>query len=774
MDIPELQAQLDSVLNIKQKYEALKEEYYRISKEKEFQKVEASIYEVDDDIQKLEVSLTHTHKTSINKLKSIKIQNETDNYINNEHSKRPLIKLPKIPLPYFSGKIEERSLFKTQFNSIISENAELSENEKLYYLGGSLKGEAKIVETADDTFHSLFKALEQRYENKRLMVYCHIKNILNIQPLKHESGKDLRNVLDTILKNLRSLKILEFERDKLSDALLLNIILDKLDRDSRKQYELTLKDDNVPEFDDFLEILEARQVKLAADPSFRILQKIDVLLGAELFFSFLNNDKIKIAENLFLQSSVFGYLVSEEVETTEVYSDELKYCNDHFEKTHLRKPDGKFVVEMPFKPDSSEGILGNSKAIASKRLDQLWTRLERDPASQTLYSEFLNEYELLQHMEEVKEDSDVENRYYLPHHGVLRLLSKTTRLRVVVNASAKTSSGLSLNDLLCKGGVIQEDLFSILIRFRKYAYEFTADIRQMFRMIEVNPSQTKLQKIIWKNSKTAPTKVYELKIVPYRTASAPYLATRVLQQLALDEKKDFPLASEVLLQDFYMDDCLSGASELSEFEKLKSELTQILQREGKTLHKWCSNKAPSTELREFLLDRSSEEVMVKTLGMLWDSSGNSFTYKVTTSTDCNYTKRDVLSQIARIYDPLGLLGPVIAKAKIFMQQLWLLKLDWNETLPPDVSTQWRNFIQTLKDIESIHVPRCFLVVPKKFVVLNGFADASSKAYGAVIYVQTNEATNQLLCSKSRLAPIKSMTIPRLELCSYLLLAKLIH
>ncbi|GFW32946.1 integrase catalytic domain-containing protein [Trichonephila clavipes] len=167
------------------------------------------------------------------------------------------------------------------------------------------------------------------------------------------------------------------------------------------------------------------------------------------------------------------------------------------------------------------------------------------------------------------------------------------------------------------------------------------------------------------------------------------------------------------------------------------------------LHKWCSNKAPSTELQEFSLDRSSEEVMVKTLGMLWDSSGDYFTYKVTTSTDCNYTKRDVLSQIARIYDPLGLLGPVIAKAKIFMQQLWLLKLDWNETLPPDVSTQWRNFIQTLKDIESIHVPRCFLVVPTKFVVLNGFADASSKAYGAVIYVQTNETTNQLLCSKSR-------------------------
>ncbi|GFT01982.1 integrase catalytic domain-containing protein [Trichonephila clavipes] len=504
------------------------------------------------------------------------------------------------------------------------------------------------------------------------------------------------------------------------------------------------------------------QVKLA-DPSFHIPQKTDVLLGVVPDNNFYNTPKnCFLTKKDILDKTLKRFWEIEEVETTEVYSDELKYCNDHFEKTHLRKPDGKFVVEMPFKPDSSEGILRNSKAITSKRLDQLWTRLERDPAMQTLYPEFLNEYELLQYMEEVKEDSDVENGKFstagtarqgrifafvrmtlarMRQHGVLRLSSKTTRLRVVFNASAKTSSGLSLNDLLCKGGVIQEDLFSILIRFR---------------------------------NKTAPTKVYELKTVTYGTASAPYLATRVLQQLALDEEKDFPLASEVLLQDFYMDDYLSSASEFSEFEKLKSEITQLLQRGGMTLHKWCSNKAPSTELREFSLDRSSEEVMVKTLGMLWDSSSDSFTYKVTTSTDCNYTKRDVLSQIALIYDPLGLLGPVIAKAKIFMQQLWLLKVDWNETLPPDVSTQWRNFIQTLKDIESIHVPRCFLVVPTIFVVLNGFSDASSKAYGAVIYVQTNETTNQLLCSKSRLAPIKSITIPRLELCSCLLLAKLIH
>ncbi|GBM39557.1 hypothetical protein AVEN_52914-1 [Araneus ventricosus] len=328
-----------------------------------------------------------------------------------------------------------------------------------------------------------------------------------------------------------------------------------------------------------------------ADPTFFIPQKVDLLLRAELFFAFLEKDKIKIGNNLFLQSSCFGYLVSgnisddnfdsstkycfltknlqalnktltnfweiEDVDSQKTCnSEELNYCYEHCAKTHFRKADGKYVVPMSLKPEFPETMLGNSNMIASKRLDLLWTRLERDPTMKALYSDFLNEYESWNHMEEVKEDTDLDAGCYLPHHGILRPDNKTTRLRVVFNASSKTSSGYSLNDLLYKGGVLHEDLFSILIRFRKHTYAFTADIKQMFRMIELNESQTRLQDILWKNRKSSPTKVYELRTVTYETASAPYLATKVLQQLGLDEEKNFPLASKVLLQVFYMDNCL--------------------------------------------------------------------------------------------------------------------------------------------------------------------------------------------------------------------------
>ncbi|GBO08618.1 hypothetical protein AVEN_259035-1 [Araneus ventricosus] len=123
-------------------------------------------------------------------------------------------------------------------------------------------------------------------------------------------------------------------------------------------------------------------------------------------------------------------------------------------------------------------------------------------------------------------------------------------------------------------------------------------------MIELNESQTRLQKFLWKNSKSSPTKVYELRTVTYGTISAPYLATKVLQQLTLDEEKNSPLASKVLLQDFYMDDCLSGSSEFTEFETIQSELRQLLQRGGMTLHKWCSSYSPTTA-QEFPLERNT-------------------------------------------------------------------------------------------------------------------------------------------------------------------------
>ncbi|GFW33623.1 integrase catalytic domain-containing protein [Trichonephila clavipes] len=168
------------------------------------------------------------------------------------------IKLPEIPLPKFSGKYEERSNFKIQFKNMISTNLQLSSEQKLHYLKAAFTSEAKNLETISDSFESLFKSLEERYENKRLIVKTHVKAILNLAKLKNESAKDLRYLIDDVNKNMRALKVLEFKRNNLSDILILKIILQKLDKETLKQFEYSLNSTEVPKFDDFILFLEKR------------------------------------------------------------------------------------------------------------------------------------------------------------------------------------------------------------------------------------------------------------------------------------------------------------------------------------------------------------------------------------------------------------------------------------------------------------------------------------------------------------------------------------
>ncbi|GFY44440.1 integrase catalytic domain-containing protein [Trichonephila inaurata madagascariensis] len=346
--------------------------------------------------------------------------------------------------------------------------------------------------------------------------------------------------------------------------------------------------------------------------------------------------------------------------------------------------------------------LGDSRSIASKRLDQLWKRLNCDPKLNNLYTKFIEEYLSLDHMEEITNIDDITSveGFFLPHHGVLRAGNRSRPLRVVFNGSQKTDLDISLNDVLCKGGVIP-DLFSIMLHGRKHAYFFSCDISHMFRQIEIHPHQT--------------------------------------------------------------------------FSKNSLEKSYL-----KVLECPCTNGVfhSTNDFSDLHFDQSSEESITKPLGVLWNSSSDTFCFKVSPSTNHIFTKRDVHSQIARIFDPLGLLGPVISKAKFFMQQLWLLKLEWHEKLPVPVAAEWASFVQSLPVLEKLKIPRFVLSENLESIILYGFSDALEKGFGAVTYVSVirnnGDRHSQLLCSKSRVAPLKTLTIPRLELSACLLLSKLVR
>ncbi|GBO21386.1 hypothetical protein AVEN_263253-1 [Araneus ventricosus] len=170
--------------------------------------------------------------------------------------------------------------------------------------------------------------------------------------------------------------------------------------------------------------------------------------------------------------------------------------------------------------------LGNSKDMAIRQLNSLWKRLSRDSEYLSLYTDFLREYEDLGHLERVVESSEPPTQYYIPHHGVLCPDKLITKLTVVFNASSPTTTGISLNDILMKGEVI-EDVFLTISRFRRHKFAFTADIQKLYRQILIDPDQD-VQRIVWKTLPNSEVSAYRLKTVTYGMSNAPFLAIRTL------------------------------------------------------------------------------------------------------------------------------------------------------------------------------------------------------------------------------------------------------
>ncbi|XP_062538321.1 uncharacterized protein LOC134206605 [Armigeres subalbatus] len=288
-----------------------------------------------------------------------------------------------------------------------------------------------------------------------------------------------------------------------------------------------------------------------------------------------------------------------------------------------------------------------------------------------------------------------------------------------------------------------------------------ADIKQMYRQVLVDVRDTPLQRIVWREAPDLTLETYELQTVTYGTASAPFLATRVLRQLADDEQRDFPEAAEVLRKDFYVDDLFSGGNNVPETINLRKQLQSLLKRGGFMLRKWASNEPA-------VLEGIPEED--KALRQSPTADVLRYNVKLPQSEPTEkLTKRLALSYIAQLFDPLGLVGPVVTTAKLFMQALWTLRNNngdiwsWDEELPATVQKQWRSYHQQLPLLNQLKIDRFVLCNNAVSLQLHLFSDASEQAYGASAYLRTENAAGlvkvSLLSAKSKVAPLKKQSIP---------------
>lgn len=307
-------------------------------------------------------------------------------------------------------------------------------------------------------------------------------------------------------------------------------------------------------------------------------------------------------------------------------------------------------------------------------------------------------------------------------------------------------------------------------------------MEKMFRQIKVHPDDWKSQRILWTNE-SKDLLIYQLTTVTYGLACAPFLALRTLVQLLQDEGHRFPLAVPVLSKGRYVDDLFGGADSIEQARAIVEQTSQLCLAGGFQLRKWTSNHPDvlSSISKQDLVPLSfipiEEDLIVHTLGLSWAPETDSFKFAFHNIRFEPVTKRVILSEIAKLFDPLGLLAPVIIVAKILMQEVWKLRVEWDDILPPALIDKWILFVNGLRDLHILTFPRWLGMRSDQPLEIHGFADASPHAYAAAVYIRTTSTEElvytQLICAKAKVTPLRRMTIARLELAGAVLLTKLV-
>ena len=474
-----------------------------------------------------------------------------------------------------------------------------------------------------------------------------------------------------------------------------------------------------------------------------------------------------------------------EIDTLGIQEDDVKILSGEeklaLDKTRLSLThDGeRYQVATPWKTDWP--TLPNNYEMAYSRLRNTEKRLIRQSSVGEDYQRVITSYIDKGYIRKVHQtENEPENPWYLPHFPVCRPERSTTKTRIVFDASAKFQ-GTSLNDHILPGPKLQTNLFDVLLRFRRFPVAIACDVSEMYLQIRIPPEDRPKFRFLWRNLEVdRDPDVYEFERVVFGDASAPFRAQFVSQENARIHEEKFPLAAETVMKSTYMDDSLDSTRDNVSAVQLFHQLQGLWDKAGMKARKWLSNSPEvltviPQELRAFEIDLNYNALpLTKTLGVLWSAQEDVFSFHVATPVvEDVLTKRSILGRVAAVFDPLGLASPFIVRAKILIQDLWSMGLGWDEPITREISVRVKEWFSELEELKEIKVPRS-LREPnvEKSSSVHTFVDASKDAYGAVSYLRCEYDQGcfgvSIIASKTKVAPLKPMTTPRLELMAAIL------
>ncbi|XP_055604612.1 uncharacterized protein LOC129752852 [Uranotaenia lowii] len=388
--------------------------------------------------------------------------------------------------------------------------------------------------------------------------------------------------------------------------------------------------------------------------------------------------------------------------------------------------------------------------------------------------------------------------WYLPL-GIVRNPKKPEKVRLIWDAAAKTN-GVSLNDMLMKGPDMVTSLPVVLLRFRQRTVAICGDIKEMFHQVNIRAEDKQAQRFLFRDQNEETPQTYVMDVATFGASCSPCIAQYIKNKNAEEFAAQYPRAADAIVNRHYVDDYLASVDTIDEAVRQINEVRHVHALGGFEIRNFLSNAPEVLEkigvpyphsIKHLNLEPGVEEPekAERVLGMMWKPQQDFFTFSTSMQPAIEQilkpehtpTKREVLRTVMSLFDPLGLIAHFVVHGKIIMQELWKYGSDWDDTMPEELREKWHRWTELLAKLNEVSVPRYFFPgipsVDLNDLQLHVFVDASESAFASVAYlriISNGHPHCVLVSAKTKVAPLKPISMPRSELQAALMGARMIE